>query len=369
MIFFFSGVEQKKKMWKWPCEAACCSCWAVVRKKKPLQHRLWREKWIRQPRQRKRSERDDSQKENVCVCGNIPVNVKRVNLGVRKCWRHMKWHVAALPVAQRAMNVRVCLRIVTTLSLGRGSLRMMCSMKSFGMTEAMFHFNFPSTTSSQFWKKDIMKTYSVWGLNGTVPSRHGPWPDSLFSSGSVFCKGRNICALPLSSLYHIVCAPLLIPLVPCVHLANMWQVWPGIEALPVNELALHLLSQVSDSNHEFALHRLRQRANTSHRASLFAEEQNAFISNDFISRVLMSLQTLIFSCLAFTFFKWVIGSHQLWFKDIYFQEKSYSYPFVENPKAHKIILMITWIVACFRKAITNFQMFPKLFMVVYAANI
>lgn len=57
-----------------------------------------------------------------------------------------------LPVAQSAMNVSVCLRIIASLSLGRGSLCMMCSMKSLGMTEAMFHLSFPRTTSSQSYK-------------------------------------------------------------------------------------------------------------------------------------------------------------------------------------------------------------------------
>lgn len=54
----------------------------------------------------------------------------------------------SLPVAQRAMNVCACFRIKTNLSLGRGSFRRMCSMKSCGVTAARFHFNFPSTTSS-----------------------------------------------------------------------------------------------------------------------------------------------------------------------------------------------------------------------------
>ncbi len=98
---------------------------------------------------------DDSCWENVCVCGNILVDVgttrqqsERASEQTSKK-RHIKRCAAVLPVAQRAMNVCVCLRTIASLSLGRGSLRMMCSVKSLGMTEAMFHFNFPSTTSSQ----------------------------------------------------------------------------------------------------------------------------------------------------------------------------------------------------------------------------
>lgn len=98
---------------------------------------------------------DDSQRENVCVCGNILVDVgitrqqsERASEQTTKK-RHMRCYAAVLPVAQRAINVCVCLRTIASLSLGRGSLRMMCSIKSLGMTEAMFHFNFPSTTSSQ----------------------------------------------------------------------------------------------------------------------------------------------------------------------------------------------------------------------------
>lgn len=64
-----------------------------------------------------------------------------------------KGGAAASPVAQSATKVCVCLRTIPSLSLGRGSLRMMCSTKSLGVTEAMFHFNFPSTTSSQSWKQ------------------------------------------------------------------------------------------------------------------------------------------------------------------------------------------------------------------------
>ena len=53
-----------------------------------------------------------------------------------------------LPVAHRAMKVWTCLRISASLSSGSGSLLTMCSMKSFGVTAAKFHFNFPNTTSS-----------------------------------------------------------------------------------------------------------------------------------------------------------------------------------------------------------------------------
>lgn len=57
-----------------------------------------------------------------------------------------------LPVAQRAMKVWTCLRISASLSSGSGSLLTMCSMKSFGVTAARFHFNFPNTTSSHSWE-------------------------------------------------------------------------------------------------------------------------------------------------------------------------------------------------------------------------
>lgn len=78
----------------------------------------------------------------------------------------------ALPVAQSAMNVSVCLRIIASLSLGRGSLCMMCSMKSLGMTEAMFHLSFPSTSSSQSCKDNdqrkqkVLVSVSVGGTTG-----------------------------------------------------------------------------------------------------------------------------------------------------------------------------------------------------------
>lgn len=58
-----------------------------------------------------------------------------------------------LPVAQRAMKVWTCLRISASLSSGSGSLLTMCSMKSFGVTAAKFHFNFPNTTSSHSWRE------------------------------------------------------------------------------------------------------------------------------------------------------------------------------------------------------------------------
>lgn len=74
-----------------------------------------------------------------------------------------------LPVAQSAMNVSVCLRIIASLSLGRGSLCMMCSMKSLGMTEAMFHLSFPSTTSSQSCKDNNQRKKKGVGLTFYFP--------------------------------------------------------------------------------------------------------------------------------------------------------------------------------------------------------
>lgn len=87
--------------------------------------------------------RDDSLWEN--VRGNILIDG-----GLTRGQTEQKQgRAAASPVAQSATKVCVCLRTIPSLSLGRGSLRMMCSTKSLGVTEAMFHFNFPSTTSSQ----------------------------------------------------------------------------------------------------------------------------------------------------------------------------------------------------------------------------
>lgn len=60
------------------------------------------------------------------------------------------------------MNVSVCLRIIASLSLGSGSLCMMCSMKSLGMTDAMFHLSFPSTTSSQSCKRQQKKNLTIY---------------------------------------------------------------------------------------------------------------------------------------------------------------------------------------------------------------
>ena len=141
-------------------------------------------KWIRQAE--KKEVTDDSQWENVCVCGNILVDVAITRQQSKHAHtRHMKWYEAALPVAQRAMNVSECLRTIATLSLGRGSLRMMCSIKSLGMIEAMFHFNFPSTTSSKSWKtpekqkdESRQKPPQSEGLNGVMPCLHWPWKGS-----------------------------------------------------------------------------------------------------------------------------------------------------------------------------------------------
>lgn len=60
----------------------------------------------------------------------------------QRCWR------GGIPVAQRAMKICACFRIKSNLSWGTGSLLKMCSMKSWGVTAARFHFNFPRTTSS-----------------------------------------------------------------------------------------------------------------------------------------------------------------------------------------------------------------------------
>lgn len=67
-----------------------------------------------------------------------------------------EWYASShcvLPVAQRAIKVWTCLRISVSLSSGSGSLLIMCSMKSFGVTAAKFHFNFPNTTSSHSWRE------------------------------------------------------------------------------------------------------------------------------------------------------------------------------------------------------------------------
>lgn len=77
-----------------------------------------------------------------------------------------------LPVAQRAMNVCACFRIKSNLSLGRGSFRRMCSMKSCGVTAARFHFNFPSTTSSHSCKR-------LWGEEEKKSHKH-VWRKHLF---------------------------------------------------------------------------------------------------------------------------------------------------------------------------------------------
>lgn len=124
------------------------------------------------------------------------------------------------PVAQRAINVCVCLRTIASLSLGRGSLRIMWSIKSFGMTEAMFHFNFPSTTSSQSWK--IEKKVSVssnWVSWQNLLSQRVKWRAAMppltvkkitvhpYSQRKWLCKKSNISPLYLSSLYLIICMP------------------------------------------------------------------------------------------------------------------------------------------------------------------
>lgn len=61
---------------------------------------------------------------------------------------HSTYVLNTLPVAQRAMKVCTCLRIRSSLSTGSGSFLIICSMKSFGVTAARFHFNLPKTTSS-----------------------------------------------------------------------------------------------------------------------------------------------------------------------------------------------------------------------------
>lgn len=126
-----------------------------------------------------------------------------------------------LPVAQSAMNVCVCLRTNATLSLGRGSLRMMCSIKSLGMTEAMFHFNFPSTTSSQSWKiekEKILKFCSnsvSWQKSIYSESQwaccHASIDHEIHQSDPIprtwLCKKSKTFPLYPSSLYLIICMP------------------------------------------------------------------------------------------------------------------------------------------------------------------
>lgn len=84
------------------------------------------------------------------MCGNLLLDVRITKLQGEQGGEP---DGMGLPVAQSAMNVSVCLRIIASLSLGSGSLCMMCSMKSLGMTDAMFHLSFPSTTSSQSCKR------------------------------------------------------------------------------------------------------------------------------------------------------------------------------------------------------------------------
>ncbi len=126
-------------------------------------------------------------------------------------------------MAQRAMNVCVCLRTIASLSLGRGSLRMMCSIKSLGMTEAMFHFNFPSTTSSQSYKTENRKEKVAVSSNSAswqnLLSQRVKWRAAmplltvkkitvrLYSQRKWLCKKSNISSLYLSSLYLIICMP------------------------------------------------------------------------------------------------------------------------------------------------------------------
>lgn len=111
---------------------------------------------------------DDSLWENACMCGNILVEVgmkKQQSERADVCEIKVQQRATEprLPVAQRAMNVSVCLQTIACLSLGRGSRRMMCSIKSLGMTEAMFHFNFPRTTSSHSYsiKKQVSRLKTV----------------------------------------------------------------------------------------------------------------------------------------------------------------------------------------------------------------
>lgn len=94
------------------------------------------------------------------MCGNILLDVRITGLQI-ELGEEPTAVPTALPVAQSAMNVSVCLRIIASLSLGRGSLCMMCSMKSLGMTEAMFHLSFPSTTSSQSCKDNDQRKQKV----------------------------------------------------------------------------------------------------------------------------------------------------------------------------------------------------------------
>lgn len=62
-----------------------------------------------------------------------------------------------VPVAQRVIKVCACFRISFSLSSGKGILRRMCSMKSWGVTAARFHLSFPRTISSQFYKREMGK--------------------------------------------------------------------------------------------------------------------------------------------------------------------------------------------------------------------
>lgn len=129
-------------------EKVCCCkplslglTWQLVRDQCHLQHQQKERK--KKKREKKMRYEDDIALCNVIcwICerltsfGQIQQDIKRV----RHC---------VLPVAQRAMKVWTCLRISASLSSGSGSLLTMCSMKSFGVTAARFHFNFPNTTSS-----------------------------------------------------------------------------------------------------------------------------------------------------------------------------------------------------------------------------
>lgn len=155
---------------------------------------------------------------------------------------------AASPVAQSATKVCVCLRTIPSLSLGRGSLRMMCSTKSLGVTEAMFHFNFPSTTSSQSWKqKERIKWSTVFITDLETPSSDPLL--SLFFSQEM--AQQHFSTFPLLAVSYYLHA-FLIPRILCVHIASMWQALPCSEALPMKHPAPSFLSQACSGHNELA---------------------------------------------------------------------------------------------------------------------
>lgn len=110
----------------------------------------------------------------------------------------------------------------------------------------MFHFNFPSTTSSQSWKQKERITWSF------ISDLENPSSDPLlFFFFPQEMAQQHFSTFPLLAVSYYLHA-FLIPRILCVHIASMWQALPCSEALPMKHPAPSFLSQACSGHNELA---------------------------------------------------------------------------------------------------------------------